>query len=494
MNNENSNTNFWISYADLMAGLLFVFILLIGAIIVKYSLLENESKVLEKILMSEKTKLEKTKKELEAKEFKISNTIVELADVKLTLKDTSAKLKYNDQILKDTIIKNKELEIQLIEQQTKFNVQKSQLVNKNNKISEYLAVQKDYESQVSQQKTENLSLIEKLEITNSTLVQKEDALNELLKNIQEKENLISAFKEKSQNFNDEIELLTKEGKIKVIELLAKEERIYEILKLQKDFENKLEKSNSLNTNTLNKLAVTQSILVEKEKKLSDLLSEIILKKNLIMSFTQTNAELSDEIKLLLEKMKLSNKKHEYFSKDLLETKQKIKNLTGIKVKVITLLKKSLGNDMQIDPKNGSIRLSANVLFEEGKYELKFEAKKALEKTVYKYFNTIIENEEINKHIDKIFIEGHTNTKGSFLYNLNLSQQRAYSVMDFLFSLGFDEKDRLRHLVVASGRSYLDPIFNEDNIEDKDASRRIEIKFSLKNEEAIKEIEAILEKK
>jgi len=184
MNNENSNTNFWISYADLMAGLLFVFILLIGAIIVKYSLLENESKVLEKILMSEKTKLEKTKKELEAKEFKISNTIVELADVKLALKDTSAKLKYNDQILKDTIIKNKELEIQLIEQQTKFNVQKSQLVNKNNKISEYLAVQKDYESQVSQQKTENLSLIEKLEITNSTLVQKEDALNELLKNIQ----------------------------------------------------------------------------------------------------------------------------------------------------------------------------------------------------------------------------------------------------------------------------------------------------------------------
>jgi len=66
-------------------------------------------------------------------------------------------------------------------------------------------------------------------------------------------------------------------------------------------------------------------------------------------------------------------------------------------------------------------------------------------------------------------------------------------MDFLFSLGFDEKDRLRHLVVASGRSYLDPIYNANNIEDKDASRRIEIKFSLKNEEAIKEIEAILEK-
>jgi len=493
MNNDNSNTNFWISYADLMAGLLFVFILLIGAIIVKYSLLENESKILERVLLSEKTKLEKTKKELEAKEFKISNTVIELADVKLSLKDTSEKLKYNDKILKDTIIQNKELETQLLEQKSKLSEQENQLLNKENIINEYLVTQKDYETQVSKQKSENLSLVEKLEITNSTLVQKEESLSKLLKDIREKENLISAFKEKKESLTNEIELLTKEGKIKVMELLAKEERIYEILKLQKDFESKLEKSTMLNTDTLDKLAITQSILDQKEKELSELLNEVILKKNLIMSFTQTNTELSDEIRVLLEKMKLSNDKHEHFSKDLLATKEKIKNLTGIKVKVITLLKQSLGSDMQIDPKNGSIRLSANVLFEEGKHELKLQAKKALEKTVYKYFNTIIENEEINKHIDKIFIEGHTNTKGSFLYNLNLSQQRAYSVMDFLFSLGFDEKDRLRHLVVASGRSYLDPIYNADNIEDKDASRRIEIKFSLKNEEAIKEIEAILDK-
>ena len=35
-NDEQSNDNFWISYADLMAGLLFVFILIIGAIVIKY--------------------------------------------------------------------------------------------------------------------------------------------------------------------------------------------------------------------------------------------------------------------------------------------------------------------------------------------------------------------------------------------------------------------------------------------------------------------------
>ena len=33
---QKNDENFWISYADLMAGLLFVFILVIGAIVIKY--------------------------------------------------------------------------------------------------------------------------------------------------------------------------------------------------------------------------------------------------------------------------------------------------------------------------------------------------------------------------------------------------------------------------------------------------------------------------
>ena len=38
----NAESNFWISYADLMAGLLFVFILLIGAIVSKSVILKSD--------------------------------------------------------------------------------------------------------------------------------------------------------------------------------------------------------------------------------------------------------------------------------------------------------------------------------------------------------------------------------------------------------------------------------------------------------------------
>jgi len=484
-NNDNNNTNFWISYADLMAGLLFVFILLIGAIIVKYSLLESESKLLEKVLQTKQDKLKKNKS-------KIASTVVELEKTKIYLKESNDKLKYNATLLEETLLQKQELQELIDKNDLKIKDQEVQLVNKDEKINEYLSIQEDYKTKLTKQESQNLTLVEKLSVTNSALDLKEQTLNKLINQIQEKENLILAFNEKSVSLNNEIELLTKEGKIKVIELLAKEKRIYEILKLQKDFESKLETKDNQYSNISKKLSLTQSILDEKEEELTALLNDIIVKKNLIMSFSQTNMELNDEVKLMAEKMKKSTEEHEIFSKDLLSTKEKIKNLTGIKVKVITLLKQSLGKDMQIDPNNGSIRLSSNVLFEEGRHELKLESKKALEKTVYSYFNTLIENEEINKHIDKIVIEGHTNSKGSYLYNLDLSQKRAFSVMDFLFSLGFDEKDRLRNLVVASGRSFLDPIYDENNIEDKEASRRIEIKFNLKNEDAIKEIEAILD--
>ena len=39
---SNAESNFWISYADLMAGLLFVFILLIGAIVSKSVILKSD--------------------------------------------------------------------------------------------------------------------------------------------------------------------------------------------------------------------------------------------------------------------------------------------------------------------------------------------------------------------------------------------------------------------------------------------------------------------
>jgi len=172
-------------------------------------------------------------------------------------------------------------------------------------------------------------------------------------------------------------------------------------------------------------------------------------------------------------------------------REKIKYLTGIKLKVISKLKEALGDRIDIDRKNGTLRLSSNILFDKGSATLKSGAKEELKYLFINYIKTLISDSDIRKYLDLIVIEGHTDSDGSFMYNLELSQRRAYAVMQYLLSLDYVKEHNIKDKLVASGRSYLDPILI-DGVENKDASRRIEIKFRLKNQEAMEEIEKILD--
>ncbi|RXJ66418.1 hypothetical protein CRV08_13150 [Halarcobacter ebronensis] len=398
MENRDNNTNFWISYADLMAGLLFVFILLIGAIIVKYALLQDESNSLEARLKKERLALEKSKEELALKEDRLKNIVSELDKSEYEVLKLQEEAKELNEKLKYKLLENEQLKLSIDEKiklLQEFNLSKEELENR----------------------------LAKLEKENKELIEKRESLNKLIIDQDEK-----------------------------------------YAKLEK----------------------------ENEAKLDALVKESLDKEKLIELFKKKNQELEDEMKVIKTRLNDSQKDHLQLVTELENTKKKIKNLTGIKIRVITLLKEKLGKNIKIDPKNGNLTLSSNVLFDEGKSELKPNSKIFLKNAVYDYFQTILSNDEINKYIDKISIVGHTNSVGAFLYNLDLSQKRALSVMEFLLSLEFKNKDKLKELLVASGRSYLDPIYDKDGKEDKEASRRIEIKLNIKNEEAIKEIESILE--
>ena len=64
-------------------------------------------------------------------------------------------------------------------------------------------------------------------------------------------------------------------------------------------------------------------------------------------------------------------------------------------------------------------------------------------------------------------------------------------MHHLLTIDYIKRNNIKDKLVASGRSYLDNI-KVNGKEDKDASRRIEVKFRLKNEDAMYEIERILD--
>ena len=97
---------------------------------------------------------------------------------------------------------------------------------------------------------------------------------------------------------------------------------------------------------------------------------------------------------------------------------------------------------------------------------------------------------------EIIIDGYTDSQGDYLMNLTLSQSRAYAVAEYLLQIsgGFLDNERaedLQEKLTANGRSESNLIYKEDGQEDQDASRRVEVKFRLKDEEMIQELSDII---
>lgn len=314
MKNEQEEGNFWIAYADLMAGLLFVFILLIGAIVVKYVLTQSDLREIKDNLNKQEARLEESKEELRNKEaivFKLSSDLNNASSALNLINSQKAELEAN--------------------------------------ITNYEQLSKELNSSIDNKDKQILILLGQLE--------------------------------------------------------KKDE---EIRNLQESFD---------------------------------------------------------------------------------KAKEKVQNLSLIRENLSKELQAKLDSNITIDQKTGSISLPSEVLFDKDSYTLKNEAKASLRKILSEYFNAIINDPKILSNIENIIIEGHTDSDGSYIYNLDLSQKRAYEVMNFIYT--FYKDIRLQKLLMASGRSFSDPVL-VNGVEDKDKSRRIEIKFSIKNDNVLKDVEKFFE--
>ena len=369
MRDTDERSNFWISYADLMAGLLFVFILLIGAIVSKSIILKSD---------------------LHEKEGRLSMLSNTLQKREKTL---------------DTLSRN-------------------------------LAANRDLLSQKERD-----------------LQEKKHALSENMKTLKLKDDEIAKLTRMLAEANDQKRKLSKE--IFVVQQTLRE------------------------TN-----ATLQKNLKDYEGRVFVLSSQI---SDLNKSIKDKDLKLLELLNALDEKAT----KYDALIAKLQKQKAKIKSLTGIRLKVIAALKEELGSKVTIDKKSGSLKLASNILFDKGSAVLKDDAKTELKRAFEEYIGALVTTPQIKPYLDKIIIEGHTDSDGGYLYNLELSQKRAFAVMNYLLTLEIAQRYNLKPLLVASGRAYLDAVV-VDGVEDKDASRRIEIKFRLRNEDAMHEIEKVLD--
>ena len=182
--------------------------------------------------------------------------------------------------------------------------------------------------------------------------------------------------------------------------------------------------------------------------------------------------------------------------ELAATKSELQDIVGIRTDIIGELQAKFNNSsMKVDPQTGSITFSSDVLFEYNSSTLTDSSKNTLKGIIPMYLGVLLQDSYRN-YVAEIIIEGHTDTIGSYQSNMVLSYERASAVAQFCMDpengLSGDKIAQLQKLMTVNGRSYSNPIYLNPSLDvDMEASRRVEIKFRLKEDEMIQKISNIL---
>ena len=183
---------------------------------------------------------------------------------------------------------------------------------------------------------------------------------------------------------------------------------------------------------------------------------------------------------------------------LKDQQAQIDQIIGVKADVIEALKNEFSKNninVDIDAQTGALTLEASVMFDYDQAELTDAGKQALEQILPIYCKVLLQDDYM-KYLAEIIIDGYTDTDGDYSYNLQLSQQRSLAVAQYLLDiqgnfLDATQSQNLEKYLTVNGHSMTNPVLDANGNVDKDASRRVEVKFRLKDEEMIDELNQLL---
>ena len=166
--------------------------------------------------------------------------------------------------------------------------------------------------------------------------------------------------------------------------------------------------------------------------------------------------------------------------------------------VVEDLKTSFRGDKRIEITDaGSIRFLGEILFEPGNDELSNDGREVLTDLMPKYLDVITSRQQFTNQLSRILVEGHADPSfalddsvAAYLYNLDLSQRRAASVVEYLIQSDVlhVHEEFMQRFFMASGRSSTDLIKDGRTGEvDFARSRRIQIDFLMKDKELLNTI-------
>lgn len=431
--------SFWLSFSDMMSVLVLVFIFVIFSMMLSLVKQKEQLAKTEDQYAAAMQRMEASEKELSEKETILATTEAQLKDLTEELNGKTLILQQKEQELSD--------QAELIRSQQE-------------EIDRTVIVLNDEKQALDEQLTAAETKLKALENSEKELEDNRVLIIDLRKQLSDSES-------ENTRLSQRIEMLKSNAE-------ASQQEIDELLKAIEDKKAELDK-----------LGVDYQTLVSEsenaKKALSDAESRIDSQSAQLTEYERQLAAYRDE----------------------LQKKQgQLEQMVGVKAQIVQQLSAALrksGIDVSVDEQTGAIALPSQMLFTTNSAALSDGGRKYLRRFLPVYLDVLL-SEDFRAYVAEIIIEGHTDSNGTYLHNLQLSQERALSVANYVLSDGFmgdalslnaSAKKTLLGLVTASGRSFSAPVLDANGDEDQNASRRVEIKFRLKDDETIAATEELL---
>ena len=177
----------------------------------------------------------------------------------------------------------------------------------------------------------------------------------------------------------------------------------------------------------------------------------------------------------------------YITGHLVKVEEKLITENANKTLQQTLQDKNI--EAVVDTATGVVKIQDLELFELNSYELSDKGKEYLDKFTPTYIDSLFSNEYLNENIEKIIIQGHTDSQTfvgeysedeQYMKNMDLSLNRAWEVANYMTKTSYDKTngDKFRKMILVEGASSSEPVL-VDGKEDFAKSRRVELKLVLK---------------
>ena len=431
--------SFWLSFSDMMSVLVLVFIFVIFSMMLSLVKQKEQLAKTEDQYAAAMQRMEASEKELSEKETILATTEAQLKDLTEELNGKTLILQQKEQELSD--------QAELIRSQQE-------------EIDRTVIVLNDEKQALDEQLTAAETKLKALENSEKELEDNRVLIIDLRKQLSDSES-------ENTRLSQRIEMLKSNAE-------ASQQEIDELLKAIEDKKAELDK-----------LGVDYQTLVSEsenaKKALSDAESRI----------DSQSAQLTEYEQQL-----------DAYRYELQKKQGQLEQMVGVKAQIVQQLSLALrksGIDVSVDEQTGAIALPSQMLFTTNSATLSDGGQKYLRRFLPVYLDVLL-SDEFRSYVAEIIIEGHTDSNGTYLHNLQLSQERARSVANYVLGDSFmsdtlglnaSAKKTLLGLVTASGRSFSAPVLDANGDEDQNASRRVEIKFRLKDDETIAATEELL---